>query len=158
MKSNVLAVSGSFGMDVQPEDTVFVQVFGYSMRFATLGYLRKDGAWSGATILRDSIAIRLLGRLYGSNEPRSDSGLCAVYASVLVAGESEFAGFPRTSPSGLDTGKVRNAALRQAVACGKSLTEIVARWNLDLDYTAARSRILALEPRISASDSIALFR
>lgn len=150
-------VAATFANDVPSWDTAFVDVYTKSIRFAQLKYVNQPSDWVLVGIVPDSIAYELLTRLQRSQEPKTDSGLRNIYAAALVVGDSIGYGFPQSAPMGIDLDKVRESALRQAVRSGKPLQETSAHWHLDLDYPTAKSMILALEPRISSSDSALLF-
>ena len=150
----------TFAKAVEPVDTVFLRMMTGTMKFAMVPYVHtSDSTWTAMLMMSqvDTVALRILERLGGAEWPRTDSGIDEAYASLLVAGETNVGGFPQTSPFGVDTAKVRTAALRRAVVLGKPLSEIVAHWKLDLDFANAKARILALVPAISSSDSAVLF-
>lgn len=147
----------TFAQDIPGFDTAFIDVFAKSVRFAQLQYVNQSSGWDLVSFVQDSIAYELLERLHKSQEPKTDSGLLNIYAAALVVGDSIGYGFPQSAPMGIDLDKARESALRQAVRSGKPLQETSAHWLLDLDYPTAKSMILALEPRISSSDSALLF-
>lgn len=143
-------------------DTVVVRLFAKSIHYVTLHFAPVSDVWSGDKYqllwhVSDSVAYALLDLLYASKAQRTAASVDSIYASVLVAGDRLGEGFPASAPAGIDTGTVRLDALRQVVAAGRPLAEAVSRWKLDLDYQAARGRILSLVPHISTQDSAALF-
>ncbi len=150
-------ITSTFPQDIPALDTALVDVYAKSVRFAQLHYVNQSSGWVQVAIVRDSIAVELLTRLQRSKEPKTDSGLRIIYAAALVVGDSIGYGFPQSAPMGIDLDKVRESALRLAVRSGKPLSETSAHWRLDLDFATAKSMILALEPRISSSDSALLF-
>lgn len=147
----------TFAQEIPAFDTAFIDVFAKSVRFVQLQYVNQSSGWDLVSIVQDSIAYELLERLHASQEPKTDSGLRKIYAAALVVGDSIGYGFPQSAPMGIDLDKVRESTLRQAVRSGKPLSETATHWLLDLDYPTAKSMILALEPRISSSDSALLF-
>lgn len=102
-------------------------------------------------------ARALIRKLESSTNPKTPEGAILAYAQALFANELDFRGFPTNSIAGIDTAEVRTQAIKLAIKSGKPLREIVASWGLDMSFAQAADRILNLSPKISTTDSAALF-
>ncbi|MBK9576159.1 MAG: chitobiase/beta-hexosaminidase C-terminal domain-containing protein [Fibrobacteres bacterium] len=67
-----------------------------------------------------------------------------VVAELVFRGQPGSAAYARLAPVGLDTAKVNHQILTLAAKSGLTLGEVVHRWNLAMDYSAARKALAAL--------------
>jgi uncharacterized protein (TIGR02145 family) len=114
---------------------------------------------------RDTLASIILDRLQGLNASKptafpldQDSSIAKTLAVILVEGDTSFHDWTKTSPTGIDTARVRREALIYAASLGGPLASLVPTWSLGMGFEQARAALLALVPQhISASDTDALF-
>jgi uncharacterized protein (TIGR02145 family) len=83
--------------------------------------------------------------------------LRAFYVGLLLEGDTTYAGFPATIPAGMDTVGLRGEVLVAAVGTGKTLTQLVTTWSLDLDSAKARIAIVALVVKGTIKDTSMVF-